>query len=143
MELPPHLKFQGILKQGHAFKAEVQRDKYSRYYFVLNIDPQTDTALVLFTSTTKFEDHRNCVGGDNVHIVLSKEDYSEFEESCLICCDRPIVINKTKLENSLGKQHYRLLQPLPLPVLNKLLQGVLNSPVVAGDVKKMVLGSGD
>lgn len=142
MELPPNLKFRGILQQGQAFKAKIKHDKYPRYYFVLNIDPQTDTVLVLSTSTTEFEEHRNCKGGDDVHIVLSKEDYSEFEEPCLICCNRPKTTNKAKLENLLKQQQYELLQALPETILKKLLQGILKSPVVEGYIKKMVLGSG-
>jgi hypothetical protein len=143
MELPPRLKFQGVLQQGQAFKAQIGHDKYPRYYFVLNIDPEADIALVLSTSTLEFEEHRNCKGGDDVHINLLKQDYPEIPQDSLICCDRPKVYNKTLLEQLLKIQSYELLQPLPQTILKKILQGILKSPVVEGYIKKMVLGGGE
>ncbi len=143
MDLPPDVKYRGILQQGQVFKAQIGKDKYHRYYFVLNIDPETDTVLVLCTSTTQFEDHRNCREGDDVHINLSPQDYSGFTERCIICCDRPQCYKKTILERILKTQRWELLAPLPQTILDKILQGILKSPVVEGYIKKMVLGSGE
>lgn len=84
MDLPSDLKIKGLLTQGGVFKAQLHenRDSYSRYYFVLNLNPQTDYVLILATSTTQFEQHRNCEKGDDIHIPLGPQDYSEFKKEC-------------------------------------------------------------
>lgn len=139
MELPEKLKFKGILEQGSAFKAKLDSDNYPRYYFVLNLSPETDTLLVLLTSTTRFMEHRNCLGGDDVHVHFYKGDYV-FEDHCLICCDRPQKPPKSLVEAKLRSQKYELLESMPPDILQKVLDGISNSPVVEGDTKAMVLG---
>ena len=141
MDLPEHLKLQGILTQGGAFKAQLSiNPKKERYYFVLNVDPKTDTVLVLVTSTTDFFPHKSCAGADDVHINLSVQDYTELSANCLICCDRPRKMPKATLERELKTQKYTLLKPLPKPVLDRILVGIEKSPVVTSDIKELVLG---
>ncbi len=142
MDLPSNLKFKGALTQGGAFKAQLSiNPSKARYYFILNVDPQTDTVLVLVTSTTDFFSHRSCPGGDGVHVNLSRQDYNELTANCLICCDRPRKMSKSTLEKELKNQKYTLLKPLPKAVLNKILAGIEKSPVVSSDIKELVLGS--
>ena len=113
MELPDNLKFIAVLIQGGAFKAQLQNDSYPRYYFVLNRTPLEDEKIVLITSTTHFELHKNSPGGDDIHIPLSKKDYEEFTQECLICCNRPRVESKEKLKSVLRKQQYIVLKGIP------------------------------
>jgi hypothetical protein len=140
MELPSHIKFKGILTQGGAFKAQLSiNPSKARYYFILNVDPQTDTVLVLVTSTTDFFSHKSCSGGDSVHVNLSRQDYNELTANCLICCDRPRKMSKSTLEKELKNQKYTLLKPLPKAVLGRILAGIEKSPVVSSDIKELVL----
>jgi hypothetical protein len=141
MDLPEKLKFRAILTQGGAFKAKVsQKDAYPRYYFVLNRNPEKDENLVLLTSTTQFEHHKFCDGGDDVHIPLSPQDYQEFTEHCLICCDRPMTLARKDVERKLMQQNYQILQPLPSDIVAKILRGIARSNVVPAKIKEFVLG---
>jgi hypothetical protein len=140
MDLPPDLKFKGVLRQGAAFKAQLSiNPKKERFYFVLNVDPQTDTVLVLVTSTTDFWRHEACGGGDEVHINLSPSDYDELTANCLVCCNLPQKILKSKLEKELASRKYILLKPLPAELLNDILNGIEKSSVVSSDIKELVL----
>jgi hypothetical protein len=139
MELPERIKFQGILAQGGVFKAQLKNDNYPRFYFVLNKNPQKDDFLFLLTSTTAFDLHRNCVGGDDIHVPLSREDYSDFTVDCVVCCNRPVKIEKSLLAMMLEKQVYQILRPLPQKVLQKILNGIAKSIVVESIVKSKIL----
>ena len=142
MDLPTNIKFNGVLIQGGAFKARIDsfNDPYPRYYFVLNINPQNDEVLVLSSSTTDFRSHENCESGDVVHICLTKEDYEEFTKPCIICCDRPKKISKAVLEAELESKGFSLLRAFPESSLQQVLEGILKSKVVTGDIKALVLG---
>jgi hypothetical protein len=141
MDLPSHLKFKGVLTQGGAFKARLSiNPRKARYYFILNVNPRTDIVLVIVTSTTDFFSHKSCAGGDYVHVNLSPRDYSELTAKCLVCCNRPRKMSKTILERDLQNQKYELLKPLPKSLLNRILSGIEKSPVVASDIKELVLG---
>lgn len=120
MELPDQLKFKAILVQGGAFKTQFASDEYPRYYFVINKNPAEVNTIILITSTTHFELHRDCPDGDDVHIVLSPRDYDEFTKKCLICCNwRPRILPKEKLLSIISKKEYVLLKPLPKNLLKK------------------------
>jgi hypothetical protein len=140
MELPDELKIRAILTQGGAFKAKLPTDSYPRYYFILNRNPETDKELVLLSSTTQFDEHRNCKGGDDVHVPLSKRDYSDFTQDCLVCCDRPKCRPKKMLEQILKSQKWQLLAPLPKEILTRMIRGIARSNVVTPREKEMVIG---
>jgi len=140
MDLPEKLKFNAIFTQGGAFRANLGESSKKRYYFVLNKNPQQDDLLILSTSTTAYNLHRNCKGGDDVHIPLSPNDYSEFAEDCLICCERPVRTPKNKLKKILTSQNYEILPPLPQPVLKKILDGIRKSSTVSPREKQLILG---
>jgi hypothetical protein len=142
MDLPPNLKFKGVLRQGAAFKAQLSINPNKvRFYFVLNVNPQTDTVLVLVTSTTDFWRHEACEGGDEVHINLSPSDYDELTANCLVCCNLPQKILKSKLEKELAGRKYILLKLLPAKLLSDILNGIEKSPVVSSDIKELILNT--
>jgi hypothetical protein len=140
MELPDKLKIRGILTQGGAFKAKLPKDSYPRYYFILNRNPEADEKMVLLSSTTQFEEHRNCDGGNNVHIPFPPNHYQEFPSDCLICCDRPRCVPKKLLEQGLKAQKWQLLSHLPAEIVAKIVKGIVISNVVTPVVKEMVIG---
>jgi hypothetical protein len=140
MDVPENLKLKHVLVQGGAFKASFPGDSYPRYYFVLNQNPATDTLIILSTSTTQFTEHRNCPGGDDVHIPLGREDYPDFTQNCLICCNRPRTINKKELEKQLASQKYVILPPLKEAILSQILSGIAKSKVIEPNIKKLILG---
>lgn len=139
MELPNNLKFSAVLIQGGAFKAQLKNDNYPRFYFVLNKNPENDNILFLLTSTTAFDLHRNCEGGDDIHVPLSQEDYRGFTTDCVICCNNYKKVEKSRLEIILKKQEYRLLEPIPKKVLQKILNAIAKSIVVEPNVKAKIL----
>ncbi len=141
MDLPDEIRIQGILTQGGAFKTKLSKDAHERFYFVLNNNPQDDTIIVLSTSTTQFELHRNCPGGDDVHLPLSPKDYAPFFKNCLICCNRPVIVNKESFIKRLQSGNYELLPPLSPTILEKIKHRIAKSPVVEPKIKQMILGS--
>ena len=139
MDLPDN-SYELFLKQGSAFKLLQDGDKYPRYYFVLNLNAKFDSIILLSTSTTRFNSHRNCQGGDEIHIPVSKKDYTPFTEACLICCGRPLKeVSKKSLTEQLKSQKYKLLEPLPHNLLQKILTGIAKSKVIPPIHKKMIL----
>ncbi len=141
MELPDELKIRAIFTQGGAFKAKVSRkDEYPRYYFILNNNPASDQELVLLSSTTQFELHKFCDGGDDVHIPLGPTEYKEFTAECLICCNRPMRIPKSNLVKQLKSQKYQLLDHLPHEIVKQIVDGIAKSNVVDSVTKALVVG---
>lgn len=141
MDLPDNIRIQGILTQGGAFKTKLPKDSYERFYFVLNNNPQDDAVIILSTSTTHFELHRNCPSGNDVHLPLSPDDYKPFYKDCLICCNRPVMIDKEGLLKKLQSGTYELLPQLPSAILEKIKYGIAKSPVVEPKIKQMILGT--
>ncbi|MCE5339522.1 MAG: hypothetical protein LLF92_00140 [Planctomycetaceae bacterium] len=141
MDSSDDLKFRAVFTQGGAFRAKLTEDgsRKTRYYFVLNSNPQADELTILSTSTTQFDLHKNCNGGDDIHIPLSPKDYKEFTEYCLICCNRPKQYNKENLKKQLKKQKWELLPALPNELLQKILHGIAKSKVIPPIYKKMIL----
>ena len=140
MDLPKNLKIQGVLIQGGAFKVKLPNINKERFYFVLNQNPQDDTIIVLSTSTTAFDLHKSCRGGNDVHINISPEDYKPFPVHCLICCDRPVRYNKTELIEILQSEKFDLLPQLPSAILERIKNGIAKSPAVEPKIKQMILG---
>jgi hypothetical protein len=142
MDLPDNLKFRAIFTQGSVFKAKLVEDgdEHERFYFVLNSKAQIDSLILLSTSTTQFDSHKDCQGGDEIHIPVSTEDYTPFTKACLICCGRPLKqVPKERLIKQLKSQKYRLLEPLPQDLLQKILVSIAKSKVIPPAQKKMIL----
>jgi hypothetical protein len=143
MDLPEDIKIQGILTQGGAFKTKLPKDSYERFYFILNHSPQDDTIIVLSTSTTQFELHRNCPGGDDVHLPLSPNDYKPFYKECLICCNWINSYPKESILKLLKSCKFEILPPLPLDIIEKIKLGVAKSPRIPPKIKNIILGTNE
>ena len=142
MDLPDNLKIRAVLTQGGAFYGKLtdHGDEHPRFYFVLNLNPFSNSVILLTTSTTRFMSHRSCEGGDEIHIPLSNKDYEPFSKDCLICCARPLKeVDRTDLEKKLKSQEYRLLEPVSKELLQKILTGVAKSKVIPPKQKKLIL----
>ncbi|MBN1796710.1 MAG: hypothetical protein JW804_08555 [Sedimentisphaerales bacterium] len=143
MDLPDDIKIQGVLVQGGAFKAKLDKDDYGRFYFILNKNPQDDIFIILSTSTTAFDLHRSCPDGDDVHISLTPDDYPPFYKNCLICCGTPKLLRKEQKNNLLMKlksDKYELLPPLPPVIIEKIKIAISKSSTIPPAIKKLVLG---
>lgn len=109
----------------------------NRYFFVLNISPDSDELVILVTPTTeitkiyKFNYH-----GDIVKI--SKSDYNSLEKECVVNCSDPIKRTREQILRAIKKQEVDLLPPIPIELLNTLRETLLQSIKVSDDIKNLV-----
>jgi hypothetical protein len=107
---------------------------------VLNLNPQSDSLILLTSSTTRFSSHKNCPDADDVHINLFKKDYPSLKVDCIVCCNRRLKdVSKTNLIKQLKSQKYKFLEQLPQDLLQKILTGIAKSKVIPPIHKKMIL----
>ena len=138
MDLPNNLKIKGIFVQGGAFKAKLIGNDYPRYYFVLNYTPSSHDIVLITTSTTSFDSHRVC--GDEFHIPVSVDEYSEFTKNCMIClCGNNIrKIPYNKFLEIVGSGDFEMLTKLPDNLMQKIISSVRKNKVIETKIKKMI-----
>ncbi len=110
----------------------------SRYFFVLNISPDSDEVVILVTPTTEIKKTYRCnFYGDIVKISMS--DYSSLEKECVVNCSSPFKYSREQILQAIEKQEVELLPPIPSDLLKTLRDSLVQSIKVSDEIKSLVL----
>lgn len=142
MEPSNELKSKEILTHGGAFRIDLREGGGYRYYFVLNKSPESDSVLVVSTSTTQFASHESKFPGE-VLVYLTQSEYPSVSTRCLINCEQARAHLKVKLMRTLAKGPFELLPPLPESILERIRTAVAKCKVLCDEDKELILGVED
>lgn len=109
----------------------------NRYFFILNISPDSDDLIILVTPTTEIQKtYKFNYHGDIIKI--SNLDYDSLEEECVVNCSNPIEKSREEILQAIKKQEVELLPPIPSDLLKTLRNTLVQSIKVSDNIKSLV-----
>lgn len=142
MEIPAEILIDGTIEQGaiYYFPEDSITSDAPHYFVVLNIDPKKDTILILACGTSQVKEafvRRRNLPRETV-VGVSTTECKYFKRNTAFDCNSLI---QQSLNNLINKKTQGILEykgKLSEVVLNKLIKGVLASPMVDRKHKKIV-----
>ena len=143
--LAPDAIKQIILKPGGAFQMRYQygnEGEKRRYFFVLNKRPEQDDRIVLLSPTTQIKKRRTCRRRcPEVLVEISPRECSALEERSVVdCASKPIILDKKKLIEKVGRYEVQPLSPLSDSLLVCIHKAIASAKTWDAETKRLVLG---
>lgn len=143
MEIPAEVKIRATIKRGsiYYFKEEKFSSEDPHYFVVLNKNPQTAIVVLLVNATTKIEKRKRARRNMPLTTLIEacSVDCSALTELSLFDCnssyEKPIASLVEKLENG---ELTICNATISKKLLNRLHQGVADSPVVEKGTKRLM-----
>jgi hypothetical protein len=128
-----------ILRQGSVFYIQDRHltSAEPHYFVVLNLAPLADHCLLLAVSSSKIDNVRRRHAGlpPETLVEIAMADYAEFTKPSIIDCNTIIEKDHASLIQQLRNDHSINRADLPPAILDKLIAGVLASPLVTEEHK--------
>lgn len=132
------------LRQGTVYYM-VHRDLFSaepHYFIVINRDPFADKALLMAVSSSRVEKvvrrtQRRELPDETV-VRISTSEYSEFSKESCIDCNTLFSRSLTELSELRKQGGVVSKADLPVDVLERIIEGVLASPLVSETDKALI-----
>jgi len=144
LEIPPQI-LKKILKPGTAFlfDQETFKGRKPHFFVVLNHNPQTDELLLMVNATTKVDNRRfemELTGVPEETLVVVKAGECSFliKESAFDC-NFPTIRSVDDLVLKFQQKALKMVGEISEDLLSKLRFGVLQSPMVDDDTKKIII----
>jgi hypothetical protein len=143
LELPPQI-LKKILNPGTAFLfyQESFKSPKPHFFVVLNYNPQTDELLLMVNATTKVVDRRFEMGltgvPDETLVVIKSGECSFLTRESAFDCNYPTLRTVEDLVLKYQKKVLKMVGEVSEEILSKLRYGVLQSPMVDDDTKKII-----
>lgn len=142
MEIPSDILINGTIEQGaiYYFPEDSITSDQPHYFVVLNVDPRKDAILILACGTSQVKEaflRRYNLPKETV-VEVSTTECNCFKKNTAFDCNNLI---QQSLNNLITKKTQGLLDykgKLSETVLNKLIKGVVASPMVDRKHKKIV-----
>lgn len=144
--MPPSnipLKIRLTLQQGSVYYFQ-HRDLTSslpHYFVVINPDPLSDELLVLgvFSSQVEATKQRRRNLPQETLVEISPSEFSELSKNSIVDCNSPRTILLEQLVEKIScKDAKDSFLRLPGELSEKILKGMLASPLVEGRIKKLL-----
>ena len=145
IDIPPKIRVRATIKPGsvYYFPEETIDSSGAHYFIVLNTNPQTDTVLILVCASSKINKvrkrRRTCPR--KTLIEITSKQYSGFSRDSIIDCNRIIEKTTEQLIDKLSKGKLRMEVEMDLLLVNQIIEGVMQSPLIELRVKKMLQGA--
>jgi len=109
-------------------------------FIVINLDPSKDTIIFLVCSSSQTQRvkqlYRNCPAETLAEITPIQ--YSGFSEKSIIDCNTIFSKNISEIARMLSKGKMQIKPVMDLRLVRKLRQGVILSPLVTIEIKKLL-----
>jgi hypothetical protein len=142
LDISFEIQIKATLKSGsvYYFEDDSLSSTEPHYFIVLNHDPSNDFLLLLVCSSSQIQKVkiRNKNNPSSTLVELTPKDFSDFTKDSIIDCNRvfPRSVNELILKLSEGK--LKLKSDLPVAIVSKLQQGVLDSTMVEESLKRIL-----
>ena len=147
MEIPPSIKIPLCVEQGCVFNFfldfnDSKRESKNRYFVVLNLNPKTDSVLVMVTSTKqidkKYEFIKRAGISEDTLVKVTPKEYSTFTLESVFNCNDVIEIGIDDLIKKIEEDGSMNYPKMNKDLIMKLVKGVKESPRVTEDIKKLL-----
>ncbi len=147
MDIPPKMRIPLCIEQGCVFNffldfGDSKRESKNRYFVVLNLNPKTDSALIMVTSTKqiekKYEFIKRAGISENTLVKVTPKEYSVFTQESIFNCNDIIEIRIADLINKIEENGSMNYPKITKGLIVKLTRGVKESPLVSEDIKNLL-----
>ena len=150
MEIPPEALVKICVDQGSVCHYKLDTENKdgshyvgSRFFIVLNVNPQTDTVLVLVTITTKIESLERFIKkrGESADtlVKISPEDFPPLNKESAVNCNNTYEMSLSGLVKKIEDGGKVFFEKLPRSVMSAIVSGALKSSQVPSDHKKLLI----
>lgn len=131
-----HYKLQHLNHDGTPYIGD-------RFFIVLNINPKTDTALVLVTITKKIENqekHIKVIGESLDTLVrITPADFQPLSVDSCVNCNNTYEVTLSELIKKVDNGGKIFFEKLPKNIITDLVSGVMKSNQVPNYQKKLII----
>jgi len=110
------------------------------YFIVINADPQLDKVLIMAVGSSQIEKtklrRRNMP--EETLVEVDPSEYSDFTKPTIIDCNQIFELSREELVQKYRMKNLRAHQDFPAAVMDKIWQGVRNSPRVDEVHKQLI-----
>lgn len=147
MDIPIKVRIPLCIEQGSVFNffidhSDVKRQSKNRYFVVLNRNPKTDIVLIMLTSTTQVAKKKEFVKrigiSEKTIVTVSPKDYRIFPVESVFNCNDVFEVSMDDLIRKIEETGSMNYPKMPDSVIAKLTGGVIESPRVSADIKKLL-----
>jgi hypothetical protein len=142
-EIPPDVILKSTIRPGsvYYFPHETFSSDAPHYFIVINKEPFTAPTILMVCSSTRFfkVQTRNANVPAQTLVRITPAQYPDFPYPSIIDCNR---VYKESIEGLIQRLSNRTLQlkaEMNMTLVEQLRQGVLSSPQIAGNIKKLLL----
>jgi hypothetical protein len=136
MDLPREYQVGFGIEPGAIFLIEKDGDKNEHYFVVLNLDPKTDTAIILVCASTVHQRYPDYIARVERRFGVGTVVHIQAGESAIISRDSTFDCNKIehptleKLRTSVEYKRMRRMGKIEQPILDRLRAAALKSPTL-------------
>jgi len=145
MDLPPDLLINGTLEQGcvYYYSDDSFIGDVPHFFVVLNKNPHADSFLVLTNATSKVEKTKEIIIARNLppatFVSVPVGECSFLTKETAFDCNTIHKRTKEELMSLVKKGTFLSKGTIPSSILQRILTGVMRSPLVEEKVKKKIL----
>lgn len=142
MEISPEIKIKASLKSGSVYYYEDNSltSIEPHYFIVLNHNPSNDLLLLLVCSSSQIPKVkiRNKNNPPSTLVEISPKDYADFTKDSIIDCNMVFPRSVKELVTKLANGKLKIKSEMSASLVAKLRQGVLDSPLIAESLKRIL-----
>ena len=142
MEIPSEVKIKATLNTGavYYFPDEELKSTEPHYFIVLNHNPLNDHLLLLVCSSSKINKVklRSKNFPSTTVVEVSKIEYTDFTTDSIVDCNYIFLRSVEQLIKKCDEGKLLLKSQMPLNILIKLRQGVIDSPSIPEAQKRIL-----
>lgn len=112
------------------------------YFVVLNTAPLDDQVLLLAVASSQIEKVRKRQKmrdlPEHTVVEIAETDYQDFTKDCCIDCNKVFIKPLAELCQQFTRKEVKAKQDIPPVILEQLIQGTLDSPLVSKEDKARI-----
>lgn len=113
------------------------------FFVILNHDPRKDTLLLMTIVSSQIETvcrRRKHLPPETL-VQIAATEYQPFSKESIVDCNRVFELGRGELIAKHQSGAIRNHEDLPEPILSRIIAGILASPLVSEDQKKLIRGN--
>jgi hypothetical protein len=144
VKIPPEIQIRSTIRVGsvYYFPETTFESLQPHYFVVINIDPQSDTVVLLVCSSQieKARRRRQTCPCETL-VEITPAQYPDFRVPSIVDCNYVMEKSINQLIEKLSKQTLQMKTEMDLSLVKQLVEGVIRSPVVERRIKALLQAS--
>ena len=144
MDIPAETQISALLRQGNVFYFEEPTfpSDEPHNFVLLNRQPSSEQGLIFVCATSKVEKvrrFRSCEPASTT-VTVSLTEYAHFTKETVFDCNTYVVKSFTDLVRLLKEGQLKTRPHIGDDILKRLVKGVLDSRLIAPEIKREIVG---